>query len=196
MGKYIRATSKKSFLCAWKCCSCSHVNVEEPQAEMFAREDITLFQKEAVAREKALAAANKNLEELLDRIPTLVNEKLNFNQLDKCGTCSQCGTQQPWAKKPKYTVILAVIALVATIAAAIPLSEYIPFVVCGGLLLVMAAVALGEFLSVRSRRRAAQEIADEHCRPLAITKAIPDHVKRDDPRLTAIVAHIAAKRSA
>lgn len=196
MGRYVKATARKNFLCAWKCCSCSHMNVEEPQASMFARENITLFQKEAVAREKARTQANEYLEELLAKIPTLVNEKLNYSHLEKCGTCSQCSTQQPWAKKPNYTVILAVIVLIAGLAAAIPFFDYIRVVLFVGLLALIGALALGEFLCTRARRRAAQEINDEHCRPLALTKGIPDYVKRDDPRLVAILEHIAAKKSA
>ena len=195
MGKYIRATASRNFLCAWKCCSCSHVNVEEPKAEMFAREDITLLQKEAVAREKARIRANESLEEYLNKIPNLVNEKLNFNPLEKCGKCSQCGTEQSWAKKPRFVMVLLIITGIAVAAAAICLSAFIPFVLFGGLLGVIGAISLGEFLSIRSRRRAAQEITDEHCRPLAITKVIPDYVKRDDPRLLAMLAHVAAKKT-
>lgn len=195
MGRYIRATSKKRFLCAWKCCSCGSICVEEPEAEMFAREDITLFQKEEKAREKAIARANENLEEYLGSIPVLVNQKLNFNPLEKCGVCSKCSTEQPWAKKPKYTLILVIIVIVAALAAAIPFAAFIPFVIFGGLLGLIGALSLGEFLSIRSRRHAAQDIQDEHCRPLAITKNIPDDVSRDDPRLVAILAHIAAKKT-
>ncbi|MBR3764426.1 MAG: hypothetical protein IKK57_07750 [Clostridia bacterium] len=193
MGKYIRATASRNFLCAWKCCSCSHVNVEEPKAEMFAREDITLLQKEAVAREKARAQANKNLEEYLDKIPTLVNEKLNFNPLEKCGKCSQCGAEQPWAVKPRYIMYLLIVVGILAAVAAISFSDFIPFVVFGGLLGLLGAIALGEFLNIRARRRAAQEITDESCRPLAITRAIPENISRDDPRLAAILVHLAAK---
>ena len=198
MGKYIRATASRNFLCAWKCCSCSHVNVEEPKAEMFAREDITLLQKEAVAREKARAQANKNLEEYLDKIPTLVNEKLNFNPLEKCGKCSQCGTEQPWAVKPRY-ILYAVLAVVVLVIAALALfealREYLVMVLGVGFFAFVGAIILGEALNTRARRRAAQEINDELCRPLAITRAIPDDVKRDDPRLIAILAHVAAKKT-
>lgn len=193
MGKYIKATSKKHFFCAWKCCSCSHINVEEPEAEMFAREDITLLQKEAVAREKALARSRENLDELLEKIPTFVNEKLNYNQILKCGVCSQCSTRQPWAKEPKYKLVLVILVIVATLAAAIPFAAFIPFVIFGGLLGFLGAIALGEFLSTRARRRAAQALTDELCRPLAVTKSIPDSIRRDDPRLQAILAHIASK---
>lgn len=193
MGKYIRATASRNFLCAWKCCSCSHVNVEEPKAEMFAREDITLFQKEAVAREKARAQANKNLEEYLDKIPTLVNEKLNFNPLEKCGKCSQCGAEQPWARKPRFIIYLLIVVGILAAVAGIMFAGVMPFVVFGGLLGLLGAIALGEFLNIRARRRAAQEITDEYCRPLAITRAIPENISRDDPRLAAILVHLAAK---
>lgn len=195
MGKYIRATASRAFLCAWKCCSCSHVNVEEPRAQMFAREDITFRQKEDAAREKARAQANKNLEEYLGNIPTLVNEKLNFNPLEKCGKCSQCGAEQPWARKPRFIIYLLIVVGALFVPAAIMFAGVMPFVVFGGLLGAIGAIALGEFLNIRARRRAAQEIADELCRPLAITKAIPDYVKRDDPRLIAILTHLAAKKT-
>lgn len=196
MGRYIQATAKKHFLCAWKCCSCSHVNVEEPEASMFARENISLFQKEEVAREKARAQASKYLDELMEKIPSFVNEKLNYNQLTKCGVCSKCNAQQPWAKKPPYTVILVVLVIIAAVALAIPFAAFIPFVVLGGILGFIGALALGEALNTRARRRAAQQINDEYCRPLALTQSIPDYVKRDDPRLKAILAHLAAKKSA
>lgn len=195
MGRYIQATARKRFLCAWKCCSCSHMNVEEPEASMFARENISLFQKEDVAREKARAQASKYLDELLEKIPSFVNEKLNYNQLTKCGTCSSCNTQQPWAKKPPYTVILVVLVIIATVAAVIPFTAFIPFVVLGGIVGFIAALAIGERLNISARRRAAQQISDEYCRPLALTRSIPDYVNRDDPRLKAILAHLATKKS-
>lgn len=198
MGKYIRATSARNFLCAWKCCSCSHINVEEPRAEMFAREDITLFQKEAAAREKASARARENLDEYLDKIPGLVNEKLNFNSLVKCGKCSQCGTEQPWARKPRYilyAVLVVIVLVIAALALFEALREYLVMVLGVGFFAFVGAIFLGETLNTRARRRAAQEINDELCRPLAITKTIPDAVKRDDPRLIAILAHVAAKKT-
>ena len=196
MGRYIQATARKNFLCAWRCCACSHMNVEEPEASMSAREDITLFQKEAAAREKAGAQASKNLDALLDKIPVFVNEKQNYNQLEKCGTCSRCGTQQPWAKKTRHTLMLVILVLAVAIAAAIAFPAAIAFVIFGGLLASMGALALGDVLSVRARRRAALEMNDEHCRPLALTRAVPEYVSRDDPRLQAIFAHLAEKRSA
>lgn len=194
MGKYIQATSRKQFSCAWKCCSCGTVNAEFPQAEAFAREDITLFQKEDKARALATEKANKNLNELFEKIPTFVNQNLNYNQLTKCGTCKKCSTVQPWAKKPPYSVILVVLALVLCLVLAIMFSAEIGIVVLGGIFAVLIALAVGEGLNTGARRRAAKKLQDEHCRPLAITSSIPDYVKHDDPRLLAILNALAQRK--
>lgn len=187
MGKYIQATARKPFLCAWKCHSCGKVNVEQPQAEAFAREDISLFQKEDVARTRASEKANQNLEELYAKIPTFINQNLNYNQLMKCGTCKHCSAVQPWAKKPPFTVILGVLVVAACIALAVLFPDQIKFVVLGGIFGFLIALGVGEAINTSVRRGAGRKLKDEHCRPLAITNAIPEYVQRDDPRLLAIL---------
>lgn len=194
MGKYIQATATRTFLCAWKCCACSHINVEEPPATATVRENITLFQKEAVAREKARQKANENLEKFLDNIPTFVNRKFNFNSLEKCGTCSQCGATQPWVGKPPVTRYLMLVVIVLGLAGIFLAKSISPFIIFGALVAALGIVIVGELVSTHLRGRAAQKLTDEYCRPLAITKGIPDDVSRDDPRLAAILAHVASKK--
>lgn len=196
MGKYIQATARKQFCCAWKCTSCGTMNVEFPQADAFAREDITLFQKEDKARALATEKANQNLASLYEKIPTFVNQNLNYNQLMKCGTCKQCRTVQPWAKKPPYSVILVVPVIVACIVLAVMFSDYIGAVLLGGIFAFLGALLLGETLNSRTRSNAGRKLQDEHCRPLAITSSIPDYVKRDDPRLLAIINTLAQRKQA
>lgn len=194
MGRYIQATSRKQFCCAWKCTSCGKFTVEFPQAEAYAREDITLFQKEDKARALATEKANQNLASLYEKIPTFVNQNLNYNQLTKCGTCKHCSTVQPWAKKPPYTVILAVIVVIACLVLAVQFSEDIGVVVLGGIFAFLGALILGETLNSRTRSNAGRKLQDEHCRPLAVTDKVPDYVKPDDPRLLAILTALTQRK--
>lgn len=196
MGKYIQATARKQFCCAWKCSSCGTVNTEFPQAEAFAREDVTLFQKEDKARALATEKANQNLNDLFEKIPAFVNKNLNYNHLSKCGTCKNCKAVQPWAKKPPYTVILTVLTIVVCIAMAILFSDEIKIVLLGSLFAVLIALFVGECLNTSARRRAAKKLQDEYCRPLAITSSVPDYVSRDDPRLLAILTALAQRKRA
>lgn len=196
MGKYIQATARKQFCCAWKCTSCGNFTVEFPQAEAYAREDISLFKKEDRARELATEKANQNLASLYEKIPTFVNQNLNYNQLMKCGTCKQCSTVQPWAKKPPYSVILVVPVIVACIVLAVMFSDYIGAVLLGGIFTFLGALLLGETLNSRTRSNAGRKLQDEHCRPLAITDKVPDYVKPDDPRLLAILTALTQRKQA
>ena len=199
MSKYIQATAKKPFFCAWKCCSCGTINVERPEASAYVRENVTIFVKEPQAREKARAKAGENLDKLMENIPTFVNEKLNYNSLTKCGTCRHCSTQQPWAKQTNYMLYasLAVVALVAALLIIFEaLRECFPLVLLGGIFAFLGAIWLGETLNTRARRNAAMEMTDDLCRPLAITSGIPETIKRDDPRLVAIINAIVEKEQA
>ena len=196
MGRYIQATARKTFSCAWKCTICGTINTEFPQAEAFAREDITLFKKEDKARALASEKAEKNLSELFEKIPTFVNLNLNYNQLMKCGTCTKCKAVQPWARKPPFSIILGVLTIAACIALAVLFPEQIKFVVLGGIFAFLAALGIGEAINTSIRRGAGRKLQDEHCRPLAITNSIPDYVKRDDPRLLAILTVLAQRKQA
>lgn len=103
---------------------------------------------------------------------------------------------QPWAKKPPFTIILGVLAIAACIALAIIFPDLLKFMILGGIFAFLAALAIGEAINTSIRRSAGRKLQDEHCRPLAITNSIPDYVKRDDPRLLAIITALAQRKQA
>lgn len=191
MARFMCATLKEGYFCAFKCASCrSDVTVTTAQLTREYRVPFGLFgPDQATAAQKAGDGVRAAMAKALSQLTTAVNVNHDFHRLYAPCQCKVCGTRQPWAVPRALRVLVCLIGVFfGLLIGGLLITSLggIPFFLCpialgvGGWQLVNLLHNL-----IARRRLAATE--DPHCFPLVISGEIPRYVHKDDPRLAAIL---------
>lgn len=191
----IRITAKKKYFCAWKCCSCGQINVEQPSISGVGTAEITLRVNAARAEWTATENAKRELEAACAALPAKIHQEQKYELLEDCGVCAHCQQRQPWAGQSRLlqpVLIIGIILLLLTLfTVGAHKMIWLP-------ILVFALTAVAAFIIIQlsdsANRKAAQQLTDKLCLPIVVTNGFPEGISADDPRIQAIVQRIVETR--
>lgn len=108
----IKVTKKRKLYCAYKCVDCGATEVEPKTISATNRQP---FVDKEASRKIADELAERKLDKTVGRVRKQVNKLHHFEYIYRFdGSCRECGTKQPWAKKNlllKACVFLIILAL-------------------------------------------------------------------------------------